>query len=87
MNIENLRRACNQTGKIKEYVELAIRIQQVPVTEDSTKDLAEILDMIWKRADHLYTQLEKGIAIEVEWDNIEESEKDNGILDIAPTNE
>lgn len=65
-----------QIDKIKEYVELAIKIQQAPNTKKSAEDLAELLGMIQKRADHLFKQLNKGIAFEKEVDEVEAMAKE-----------
>lgn len=59
-----------QTDKIREYVELAMKIQQAPITTKTAEDLSEILDMVQKRADHLIKQLEKGIAYEKGLDEV-----------------
>ena len=74
--IENLKRMLFQTNKIKGYIELASKIHCYPPTRNSAKALDEILGMIHKRVDHLCNQLEKGIAIEKELDEIDAMTKD-----------
>jgi hypothetical protein len=74
--LENLKRIQNQISTISEYADLASKIQRRPHTKKTASAMAEILDMIQKRTDHLCRQLEKGIAIEQELDRIDELSKD-----------
>jgi len=74
--MENLKRILIHADKIKEYVELALKIQQAPINNTTSEDLAEILDMILKGVDHLSKQLKKGIAFEKEVDEVEAMAKD-----------
>jgi hypothetical protein len=75
-NIENLKRALEQTGLIKERVELAMKIQQAPISRITTGHLTEILGYINDRVNHLHVNLAKGVAIEQELQRIDELVKD-----------
>ena len=75
-NIGNLRRMRVQTNTIKNYVELASIIHRSPATKYPVKAIYEILGMIMNRVDHLCKQLDKGIAIEKELDDIDAIIKD-----------
>ncbi len=69
--IQNLKRFRAQTNKIKEYLELATKIQASPYTSNSAKDLDEILCMTYKRVMHMCDQLDKGISIEKELEELD----------------
>lgn len=82
MDIENLKGLLRQIEKVSEYVELAEKIRQAPITLKSREDLAEIHGYITNRVNHLHANLIKGVAIEEDLEKIADFLKDMPGTDI-----
>ena len=68
--IETFKAILRHSDKMNECIEVAIKIQNAPTTKQSSEDLAEVLGMIQRMAQHLSKQMEKGIAREEELNKI-----------------
>ena len=74
--IENFKAILRHSNKMSEYLDVAIKIQDAPTTKESSQDLADLLGMIHRMAQHLSKQMEKGIAQEEELNKIAAIVKD-----------
>jgi len=74
--VESLKAVLRHSDKISECTELAINIQIAPNTDKSSEDLSEVLSLIQKMVKHLSKQIEKGIAMEEEINEIATAAKD-----------
>ena len=80
--IENFKIFLREINKIKEVVEIAVKVQRLPVSEKSMDDLAFLLDLMQRRVDHIQNQLVKGIEIIKELERIEDASKDMKGVDV-----
>ena len=62
--IENYKAIHRHGNKMKECIDLAIKIQSAPITLRSSEDLADVLGLIQRMTNHLVVQMEKAISME-----------------------
>lgn len=74
--IENYKAIHRHGNKMKECIDLAIKIQSAPITSRSSEDLADVLGIIQRMTNHLIVQMEKAISMEEEIKMILNASKD-----------
>jgi len=77
MDIIEYYKAIHRHGnKMKECIDLAIKIQSAPPITRTSEDLADVLGIIQRMINHLVEQMEKAISMEEEIKMIVEAAKD-----------
>ena len=62
--IENYKAIHRHGNKMRECIDLAIKIQSAPTITRSSEDLADVLGIIQRMTNHLVIQMEKAISME-----------------------
>jgi len=74
--VEYLKSFLRSMDKMNDMVEFAIKVQSGPPSEKATEILAGILELIQEQGQHIHRQLQKGIAVEKELENLGKETKD-----------